>query len=499
MHAPGEYPHGTVTFLFTDIEGSTALWERHRGQMRWVVDRHLDLLDAAIAAANGVHFKTVGDAVQAAFHTAPDALSAAVGGQRALLAESWPEEIGPLRVRMALHAGTAKPKDGDYLAPALNRLSRTLGTGHGGQILVTEAAHALLSGELPPDVVLRSLGAHALRGLREPEEVFQVITVGLDHDFPPLRSLPHHPTNLTALPNPLIGRDEELAAVTRVLGEGEARLVTITGPGGTGKTRLALEAAAELLDTFPGGVFFVDLSAVRDPALVLSTVAATLGVKEAQGQPRFEVLAAFLGQKSILLILDNVEQVVEAAADIAALLAACPTLVLLVTSREPLRIRAEREFPLDPLPLPTATPFPTIEEIGQIPAISLFVARAGASDPGFALTAENAAIVAEICRRLDGLPLAIELAAARTRLLPPAALLARLDQRLPLLTGGSRDLPLRQRTLRDTIAWSHDLLDETERILFRRLAVFAGWPSSPAAGRSTRPRPSPIWMATSMS
>lgn len=390
MQATQAYPDGTVTFLFTDIEGSTVLWERDREAMRCAVDRHLVLIGEAVSAVGGVHFKTVGDAAQAAFHTAPDALEAALGAQRALLAERWPDEIGGLRVRMALHVGTARAVDGDYLAPALNRLMRTLGIGHGEQILVTEAARGLLSGNLPPDVSLRSLGAHALRGLQDPEEVFQIVAPGLRHDFPLLRSLPHHPTNLVAPPTPLIGRNQELALVTRILGQREARLVTLTGPGGTGKTRLALEAAAELLDAFPAGVFLVDLSALRDPALVLPTVATTLGVREAPGQSLTALLSAFLAQKAMLVVLDNCEQVVDAASEIAALLAACPTLSLLATSREPLRIRAERELPVQPLALPEATEPLSLDALAQVPAIALFVARAEASRSGFALTEETA-------------------------------------------------------------------------------------------------------------
>ena len=253
-----------------------------------------------------------------------------------------------------------------------------------------------------------------------------------------------------------------------------ARLVTLTGPGGTGKTRLALEIGAEALDRYPDGVFFVDLSPLTDPALVVPTIAATLGVREVVGQPLLETLSGFLTDKRLLLLLDNCERVLAAAPDVAALLAASPTVSILATSRAALHIRGEREFPLLPLPLPAADRLPPLEELAQVPAVALFVELAAASQPDFALTADNAAAVAAICRRLDGLPLAIELAAARMKVLPPAALLARLEQRLPLLTGGGRDLPARQRTMRDAIAWSYDLLAPEEQALFRRLAVFAG-------------------------
>jgi predicted ATPase/class 3 adenylate cyclase len=474
------HPSGTVAFLFTDIEGSAALWERDHEAMRRAVDRHLALIDEAVAASGGVRFKTIGDATQAAFQTVPAALQAAIAAQRALTVEPWPTEIGPLRVRMALHAGSARPENGDYLAPALNRLARTLAVGHGGQILVTAAARGLLSPELSPDVTVRSLGAHALRGLQEPEEVFQVIASGLPSRFPPLRSLPHHPSNLVAVPTPIIGRDEELARVTRMLRDREARLVTLTGTGGVGKSRLAHEVAAELLDAFPGGVFLVDLAVLRDPARVIPTIAETLGVHAVRSQDVSDALSAYLIDKSLLLILDSFEQVVDAASDVAALLAACPSIVVLATSREPLRIRAERELPVEPLPLPHGMDAMSLDALRHVPAIALFVTRAGASEPSFDLTEDNAAAIAEICRRLDGLPLAIELAAARIRLLPPAQLLSRLEKRLPLLTGGPRDLPQRLRTMRDAISWSYDLLRADEQALFRRLGVFAGGCTLPA-------------------
>ena len=457
----------------TDIEGSTRLWEHDRVTMHGAVERHLTILREAVTAHDGALFKVIGDATQSAFATAPNAVAAAVEAQQVLLAEPWADASGRLEVRMALHAGEATPRDGDYLAAPLNRLSRLLSAGHGSQILLTEVVARLVAGQLPAGVSLRALGAHRLRDLVEPEEVFQAVVPELPDQFSPLRSLPHHPTNLTAPPTALIGREVEVAAVLRLLDEG-ARLVTLTGPGGTGKTRLAQEVAVEVLERYEDGVFFVDLSPLRDAALVVPTIAAALYVREAPGQAIRESLAAHFSRKRQLVVLDNCEQVLDAAPDVAALLAACSKLAILATSREPLHVRAEREFLVPPLPLPAADRLLPIEELARISAIALFVERATASQPDFALTADNASAVAAICRRLDGLPLAIELAAARVKVLPPAALLARLEKRLPLLTGGGRDLPARQRTMRDAIAWSYDLLAPGEQVLFRRLAVFAG-------------------------
>jgi predicted ATPase/class 3 adenylate cyclase len=467
-------PSGTVTFLFTDIEGSTALWERDRATMQATVERHLHLLREAAEAQGGTLYKTVGDGTQSVFSTAGKAVAAALAAQRSLLAEPWPTPPGPLSVRMALHAGEAAPRDGDYLAAPLNRLARLLASGHGGQILATQAVRQLAREALAPGIAWRDLGAYRLRDLHAPEEVYQLVAPELPDHFPDLRSLPHHPTNLTAPPTALIGREDELAAVMDLVRERGARLVTLTGPGGSGKTRLAVEIAAELLDAFPDGVYFVDLAPVRDPALVLPTVASVLHLREQPAQTPLEALAAFLAPKQMLLVFDNLEQVIGAAEEIAALLTACPRLTVLATSREPLRVRAEREIPIGPLALGADEASSDVDALARSPAVALFVARATASDPAFALTAGNAAAVAAICRRLDGLPLAIELAAARVRLLPPAALLARLERRLPLLTGGARDLPARQQTMRATIAWSHDLLEESERALFDCLAAFAG-------------------------
>ncbi|HEY7034753.1 MAG TPA: tetratricopeptide repeat protein, partial [Thermomicrobiales bacterium] len=400
-------------------------------------------------------------------------VAAAVAAQRALAAAAWPE-TGPIRVRMAVHLGEARPEDGDYTAPCLNRLARLLATGHGGQVLLTEAVRRLVEGRVPEGVTLVDLGRHRLRDLLDPERVAQLAIAGLPATFPPLKSLERHPTNLPVQPTDLVGRDDDLADLRALLAGAGVRLVTLTGPGGVGKTRLALQAAADLLDAFADGAFFVDLSAVADPSLVLPAIAQTLGVREGGGQTPREALVGYLAGKHLLLVLDNCEQVVAAAPVVADLLTVGAELKVLATSRTPLRLRAEREFAVSPLAVPPLRRLPPLADLARIPAVALFVQRAAAAKRGFLLTDGNARAVAEICTRLDGLPLAIELAAARTKLLAPAALLARLGDRLALLTGGARDLPARQRTLRAAIAWSHDLLSPTEQTLFRRLGVFAG-------------------------
>jgi predicted ATPase/class 3 adenylate cyclase len=467
-----DLPSGTVTFLFTDIEGSTALWERDQVPMAAAVECHFALLNAAIQAHGGIHFKTVGDAVQAAFPTAPDAIYSALDAQRSLLAEDW-GVIGPLRVRMALHAGEAMVHNEEYQGPLLNRSARLLAIGHGAQILLSETAAMLARDALPPGTDLRELGEHRLPDLLEPECVFQLLHPDLPDAFPPLRTLETRPHNLPTQATPFLGREREVAEVVALLRSANTRLLTLTGPGGTGKTRLALQAAAELVDAFPDGVFFVPLAALRDPELVPSAIASALGLREQAGQTPAQAVREALADKRLLLVLDNVEQVAAAAPLVGELLAAAPALEVLATSRLPLRLRAEHEYPVPPLALPP-TNGTAPEHLFQYEAVRLFVERAQAVRADFALTPEIAPAVAEITRRLDGLPLAIELAAARVRLLPPAALLARLETRLPLLTGGPRDAPARQQTLRDAIAWSYDLLTPDEQALFRRLAAFVG-------------------------
>jgi len=467
-------PTGTVTFLFTDVEGSTKLWEDNAPAMQAALARHDKILRNAIEERGGYVFKTVGDAFCAAFPTAPAALEAALVAQRELFAEEWDEEIGTLRVRMALHTGAAEERDGDYFGPPLNRVARLLSAAFGGQVLLPLTTQELVRDQLPADVELSDLGEHRLKDLGRPEHVFQLATSGLTADFPPLRTLDVHPNNLPLQPTPLVGREREIGEVADRVRSEEVRLITLTGPGGAGKTRLALQAAADVLEEFSDGVFFVALATITEPELVASTIAQALGVKESAEQPLMESLKSYLHYKHLLLVLDNFEQVLEGAPVVAELLGACPKLKVLTTSRIPLRLYGEQEYSVPPLTLPDPRLMPPLEVLTQYDAVRLFVERARAIKADFFVTTENAPAVAEICARVDGLPLAIELAAARTRMLPPQKMLERLGNRLKLLKGGARDLPTRQQTLRGTIDWSYELLEEEEKTLFGRLSVFWG-------------------------
>src|SRR5829696_679873 len=467
------FPSGTVTFLFTDIEGSAERWEQDQALMSRVVERHHTLMRTAIETHHGVLFKRVGDAIQAAFFTAPDAVAAALDAQRSLAADGWSEVGGALTVRMALHTAAADPRDRDYLAPGLNRLARLVSAAHGGQVLITQVTQNLAYDALPTGASLRDLGEHPLRDLNRPEHVFQLLHPDLAPDFPPLRTVTSRPNNLPVEPTPFLGREDQIARIVDLLRRDDVRLLTITGPGGVGKTRLGLQAAANLLDDFSDGVWFIDLSALGDPTLVPSAIARVLGVRE-EGGGLTERLIHVLGGKRLLLVLDNFERVLESASLVTSLLAAGPGAKVLVTSRTPLHTSREHEYPLSPLLLPDPERLPLLEHMLQFEAVRLFVERAQAVKPDFTVTTTNASAVAEICHRLDGMPLAIELAAALVKLLPPHALLQRLEKRLPLLTRGARDLPARQQTMRDAIAWSHDLLTQEEQTLFQRLAVFPG-------------------------
>ena len=468
----------TRAFLFTDIEGSTKRWEHHPDAMAVAYLRHDVILRDAIVGNGGAVYKVIGDAFQAAFPSANEALAAALQAQRLLTAEAWdasglPE---PLRVRMAVHAGAVNPDaTGDYRSPVLNRLGRLLGAGHGGQTIVSQAVFELAGDRLPHEAALGDLGEHQLKDLSRPERIYQLRHPELPVDFPPLATLTSYPNNnLPVEPTPLVGREAETAAVRAQLERDGTRLITLTGPGGVGKTRLSLQVAADALDRFPDGAWLVPLAAITDPALVAGEIALTLGVREEAGRPLEATLADHLRDRRMLLVLDNLEQVLTGAKTVATLLAASPGLRIIATSRTRLGLRGEVEYVVPTLSVPDLSRLPPPERLTDYESVRLFVQRAVAAKPAFVVDDANARAVAAICRRLDGLPLAIELAAARVKLLAPDALLRRLEQRLPLLTGGARDLLPHQRTLRGAIAWSYDLLTEAERTLFRHLAIFAG-------------------------
>ncbi|CAN5277689.1 hypothetical protein BH20VER2_BH20VER2_16150 [soil metagenome] len=469
-------PTGTITFLFTDIEGSSKLWEQQPEAMRTALALHDQLLREIFEAQSGSVFKTIGDAFCVAFDAAHHALTSALEAQRALRRQKW-EGIEELKVRMALHTGSAELRDGDYFGQSLNRVARMLSSAHGGQVLLSLATEELVRDGLPGGVQLRALGEHRLRDLARPEHLFQLTAPDLPAQFPALRSLENVPNNLPVQLTSFIGRERELAEVKRLLGS--TRLLTLTGPGGTGKTRLSLQVAADLVEQFPDGVWFVEFAMITDPALVVESVAAALDLRQEADRALVATLSSFARDKQLLLVLDNCEHVVEATARLAeALLRSCPKVSILASSREPLGIAGEIGWPLQPLSLPdhwreiTSGP-DAIERLTQFEAVRLFIDRATMARPAFRLTNENVHLVAQICWRLDGIPLAIELAAARIRVLTLQQIVERLDDRFHLLTTGSRTAVPRQQTLRALIDWSHDLLTEPERKLLRRLVVFA--------------------------
>jgi predicted ATPase/class 3 adenylate cyclase len=472
-------PEGTVTFLFTDIEGSTRLWEQHPEAMRRALARHHELVSQGIEAHGGsvITRQGEGDSFFAVFARAGDAVAAACALQRELQAERWPEET-LLRVRMALHTGEAELRGGDYFGGAVNRCARLRGVGHGGQTLLSQTTAALVRDELPEGVSLRDLGTHRLKDLQRPEPIFQLMYPELAGEFPPLRSLEAFAHNLPLQLTRFIGREREMEAVKRLLQR--TRLLTLTGAGGCGKSRLALQVAAELVGEYAEGVWFVELAALSEPALVPQTLAAALGVREEPGRPLLGTLVDALRPRSLLLVLDNCEHLLPACAQLAeGLLRSCPNVRLLATSREGLGIAGEQSYRVPCLSVPDPEQLPPLGALQQYEAVSLFADRAILSQPEFAVTAANAAAVAQVCQRLDGIPLALELAAARVKVLPVEKIAARLDDRFRLLTGGSRTAAAasgtrRQQTLRALIDWSYHLLTEPERTLLRRLSVFAG-------------------------
>jgi predicted ATPase/class 3 adenylate cyclase len=474
---PRALPSGTVTFFFTDIEGSTTLVrELGAGRFGDVLDLHGRILRSAVREHGGNEVRTEGDSFLCVFVKPSGAVAAAAAAQRTLAATPFPHDA-VVRVRMGLHTGegalATSGSGADYVGFEVHRAARIASSGHGGQVLVSETTRTLVQDALPSGVTLRDLGEHRFKDLTRPERVFQLLIDGLPGDFPRLRSLDRTPNNLPTPLTSFVGREREVAEGRRLLAA--TRLLTLTGPGGTGKTRLSLQIAAASADEFPGGVTFVPLASIVSPELVLPSVAHELGLALAGQRPPLEALVEHLSDKRVLLVLDNFEQLLPAAADVAELLRQAPGTKVLASSRAPLRVYGEQELPVPPLALPDATTPP--DRLSQFEAVRLFMERAVATKPGFAVTNENAPAVAGICARLDGLPLAIELAAARVRLFPPQVILARIEKSLSFLSisgAGARDLPARQQTLRGAIAWSYDLLDERVRRLFRLFACFAG-------------------------
>jgi len=471
-------PTGTVTFLFSDIEGSTQLvQELDSAGYRELLEQHQRLLRTAFAAHGGVERGTEGDSFFVVFRDAPSAIAATVNAQRALVAADWP--LGhEVRVRMGLHSGEGIRGGDDYVGVDVNRAARIASAAHGGQVLVSESTRALSDRQLPSGVALRDLGEHRLKGLALPERLYQLTIAGLRSDFPPLRSEPSRAAHLPPRLTSFVGRESELGEVQRLLAA--RHLVTLVGSGGSGKTSLAIECARVVADAFQDGAWFVALDTVSDSELVPPQIVGSLGLRDVSGQSAGESLLENLSRRHLLLVLDNFEQVIEASAFVGKLLAAASEVKVLVTSRAPLHVTGEQLFPVRPLAVP-ARAHPTYPAGHQVdpdalmsaPAVRLFVDRAQQVQPAFRLTAENAAAVVEICERLDGLPLGIELAAARISLLGAAGIRDRLAQRAGLPAAPNRDVPERQRTLREAISWSHDLLEPAARALFARLSVFA--------------------------
>jgi predicted ATPase/class 3 adenylate cyclase len=463
-----ELPTGTVTFLFTDIEGSTRLLQSLGDRWKPTLEDHNRLVRAAIRDAGGMDLRTEGDAFFAVFRSAPAAASAAAAAQRALTAHPWPPKAA-VRVRMGMHTGEGALGGDEYVGLDVHRAARIAAAGHGGQVLVSSSTSELVRDELPDGVGLRDLGQHRLKDLARPERIHQLAIADLPNEFPPLHTM-ETPTNLPAERTSFVGRRREVDRVKEML-KG-AGLLTLTGAGGSGKTRLALRAAAELLDQYRDGVFLVELGPIRDPELVASAITEAVGARAEGWRPVLDTLKEFLRAREMLLILDNFEQVLQAAPLVAELLGASSRMRVLVTSRERLHLKGEHEMPVPPLNLPSADD--DLDRLSRCESVALFIQRATAVDPSFEVSEENARAVAELSVRLEGLPLAIELAASRVKVLSPEAILERLGNRLELLVGGPVDVPARQRTLREAIGWSHDLLEEPERVVFRRLSVFAG-------------------------
>jgi predicted ATPase/class 3 adenylate cyclase len=468
---PASIPTGIVAFLFTDIEGSTKRWERHPDAMKTAVARHEALIREAILQNDGYVFKTVGDAFCAAFHSPHQAVSTAVAVQRALHTEDFTAVDG-LEVRIGIHVGSADERDGDYFGPTVNRVARLMSIGHGGQVLASDAVREQIHAQLPHDAMFTDLGLRRLKDLMRPEHVWQLTIAALPSDFAPLTSLDARPNNLPIQTTPLLGREGEVSVVKQLIASRQC--VTISGAGGIGKTRLALQVGADLIDHYEQGVWFADLAPIADASLVPSAIAQALEVKQSGDSVDASVLQS-LKRKELLLILDNCEHLLDAAAPLAdSILKVCPLVRILTTSRQPLGIAGEFVHRLSSLDVPDSSTKITADDVQRYGATALFAARAAAADSRFVLTDDTAAVVADICRRLDGIPLAIELAAARVKVLSVRNVAARLDERFKILTGGNRTALPRQKTLSALIDWSYGLLDAREQLFFNRLGIFAG-------------------------
>ena len=465
-------PSGTVTFLFTDIEGSTKLAQQHPDRWEVLRARHHAILQSAMEAHHGYVFQIIGDAFCVAFHTANDGLNAAIGAQRKLQAEVWGETT--IKVRMGLHTGPAEIYGTDYRGYlTLAKVQRVMSAACGEQVLLSNACAELLHGELQTGITLRDLKEHRLKGLPNPERLWQPVVPDLPQDFPPLQSLKEIPNNLPVQLTSFIGRKNEIAEVKQEMET--HRLVTLIGSGGTGKTRLSLQVATDLLDQFDHGVWFVELAPLTDPELIPQTIFSTIGISEQAGKTPLEVLKEYLHEKQTLIILDNCEHLISTSAQVVnMLLNAAPRLKVMASSREALGVKGEASYPVPSLSLPDMKHLPVVEQLSQYEAVRLFIDRALLVAPHFVVDKDNAPFIAQICYRLDGIPLAIELAAARVKMLSVEQISKRLDDRFRLLTGGARTALPRQQTLRALIDWSYDILSENERLFLRRLSVFAG-------------------------
>ena len=465
-------PAGTVTFLFTDIEGSTRLLQQVGDQYAEVLSGYREILRSTATSYGGQEIDSPGDACFFAFSRVSDAVAAAVDAQRALGTHAWPQGT-VARSRMGIHTGQPTAREGDYVGIDVHRAARICDAGHGGQILISDATRIVLEQALPNGVTLKSLGEYRLKDLLRPERLFQVLHRDLLETFPPLRTLDAHPNNLPPQPTAFIGREKELTRTRAALLDEGVRLLTLTGAGGIGKTRLALQLAAEVIHQFRHGAFFVPLAHITDPRMIVPSIAQVLGVNEAPGRPLLYNLQEYLQDRHTLLVLDNLEQVAEAASVVDHLLGASPDLRIVATSRERLRLSWEREFPVPVLEIPERRK-DTLDSVSRNPAVALFVSRCRFVQPEFAVSPDNVEAVVAICIRLEGLPLAIELAAARIKILTPEEIARRLDDQSRLLRGGPRDAPQRHQSLQAAISWSYELLTPDERRLFRSLSVFRG-------------------------